>query len=404
MGTGSIDTTRLYVEICVTTPEVYNRRPNYRTDTMLFIHLWLLLDGNSVNLDDFIGWPRWVGVGILGVLAAAGPIVGLYTLLTSNSSSVLFIGVGTVFPVFVTLVLVSYVLRCYSRQSGDTLLITGALGSFLLALLFAVTATSIIWGQQTLGITMADPFVLVSEMLLGGALFGLLYGYYYGLAILQRRRLREKTAELQQQNERLDDFASVLSHDLRNPLNVAQGRLELAQAEVESEHLDAVTTAHARIEALIENLLELARLEQADIEREPVALDTLVGQCWMQVDTNEATLVSNVDGTVAANRNQLQRLFENLFRNAVEHGGTAVTVTVDELEDGFYIEDDGPGIPEDVRDEVFESGFSTAQGNTGFGLGIVAEIAHSHGWDLSVADGAEGGARIRVTDVESLSH
>ncbi|MFC6862647.1 sensor histidine kinase [Halomicroarcula sp. GCM10025817] len=355
-----------------------------------------------MNLDDFIDWPRWVGVGILGVLAAAGPIVGLYTLLTSNSSSLLFIGIGTLFPVIVTLVLVSYVLRCCSRRSGDTLLITGALGSLLLALLFAVTATSIIWGQQTLGITMADPFVLITEMLLGGALFGLLYGHYYGLAILQRRRLREKTAELQQQNERLDDFASMLSHDLRNPLNVAQGRLELAQDDVESEHLDAVTTAHDRMEALIENLLELAQFEQADIDRESVDLETLVGQCWMLVDTNEATLVSNVDGTVAADRNQLQRLFENLFRNAVEHGGSTVTVTVDELEDGFYVEDDGPGIPPEIRDDVFESGFTTANESTGFGLGIVAEIARSHGWNLSVADGADGGARIKVTGVESL--
>ena len=369
----------------------------------LFIHLWLLLlDGSSVNLDDFIDWPRWVGVGILGVLAAAGPIVGLYTLLTSNSPSLLFIGIGTLFPVIVTLVLVSYVLRCCSRRSGDTLLITGALGSLLLALLFAVTATSIIWGQQTLGITMEDPFVLITEMLLGGALFGLLYGHYYGLAILQRRRLREKTAELQQRNERLDDFASMLSHDLRNPLNVAQGRLELAQDDVESEHLDAVTTAHDRMEALIENLLELAQFEQADIDRESVDLETLVGQCWMLVDTNEATLVSNVDGTVAADRNQLQRLFENLFRNAVEHGGSTVTVTVDELEDGFYVEDDGPGIPPEIRDDVFESGFTTANESTGFGLGIVAEIARSHGWTLSVADGADGGARIKVTGVESL--
>ncbi|WP_239640455.1 sensor histidine kinase [Halogeometricum pallidum] len=89
---------------------------------------------------------------------------------------------------------------------------------------------------------------------------------------------------------------------------------------------------------------------------------------------------------------------ENLFDNAVRHGGERVTVTVDRLSDGFSVEDDGPGIPAEERDDVFEYGYSTADDGTGFGLNIVAEIADAHDWDVAVSEG-DGGARFEVTGV-----
>ena len=86
--------------------------------------------------------------------------------------------------------------------------------------------------------------------------------------------------------------------------------------------------------------------------------------------------------------------------DAVEHGGRNVTVTVGDLADGFHVSDDGPGIPDEERDRVFESGYTTAREGTGFGLSIVAEIVEAHGWEVRATDSADGGARFEVTGVE----
>jgi len=229
--------------------------------------------------------------------------------------------------------------------------------------------------------------------------------------ITERKRYEE---ELERRNRELERFTSIVSHDLRNPLNVAAGRVELAREEVESEHLDRAAAAHEHMESLIGDLLTLARSGERITETEPVSLSTVVERAWRNVATGDATLAVETDRTIEADPNRLAQLVENLARNAVEHAGDDVTVTVGELDErgdgaespdggarsGFYVEDDGPGIPEDVRDDVFEMGFSTAEDGTGFGLPIVAQVAEAHGWEAEVASGADGGARITVTGVE----
>lgn len=206
--------------------------------------------------------------------------------------------------------------------------------------------------------------------------------------------------ELQRKNERLDTFTSVVSHDLRNPLNVATGRLELAQSDCDSEHLDAVEDAHERMKTLIENLLKLARQGEGVTDPEPVEPSAIAEECWEIVETTGATLATKGDQKIQADESRLKQVFENLFRNAVEHGGDNVSITVGDLETGFYIEDNGPGIPEDTRDEIFEAGYSTSQGGNGYGLSIVKEIVEAHGWEIGVTDSDDGGARFEITDVE----
>jgi PAS domain S-box-containing protein len=217
---------------------------------------------------------------------------------------------------------------------------------------------------------------------------------------LQRRQANE---QLRQTNEQLEEFSSVVSHDLRNPLNVAEGRLELATEECDSEHLDAIGDALDRMDGLISDLLVLAREGNSATEIVPVRLATISENCWRNVDTADATLVADVDRTIRADESRLQQLFENLIRNAVEHGGDDVTVTVGELDDGFYIEDDGPGIPPDERDDVFDAGYSTQAEGTGFGLRIVEQIVNAHNWEINVTEGTEGGARFEITEVEFVA-
>lgn len=243
-----------------------------------------------------------------------------------------------------------------------------------------------------------------------GSIGGLLIGIQESRVRIRTEELEERTRELkdrerhlERQNERLEQFSNVVSHDLRNPLNVAIGRLELARAEYDSEHLAHVESAHERMEALITDLLTLAQQDQSPTECRSVRLADLVEGCWGNVQTDDATLRLETDVTIRADESRISRLFENLIRNSVEHVGSDVTVTVGSLDDGFYVEDDGPGIPPDERGEVFETGHTTSDQGTGFGLSIVEQIVESHDWEVRITEGTSGGARFEVTGVESAT-
>ncbi|MDZ5810342.1 GAF domain-containing protein [Halorubrum sp. AD140] len=212
----------------------------------------------------------------------------------------------------------------------------------------------------------------------------------------------ERERELERQNEQLEEFASIVSHDLRNPLNVAEGYLERSRSECDSKHLEAVARAHDRIGALIEDLLQVAHESVEEIDSEPVELAGLVEDSWENVDTAAATLDVDVESTVRADRSRLAQLLENLIRNSVEHGGDGASIRIGDLDTGFYVADDGPGIPEDERERIFESGFSTREDGTGFGLAIVSAIVDAHGGDVRVTRSEAGGARVEITGLERV--
>jgi signal transduction histidine kinase len=217
--------------------------------------------------------------------------------------------------------------------------------------------------------------------------------------ITHRERYRR---ELERQNDRLNQFAEMVSHDLRNPLTVANGQLEVARERLgDDESLDEVATAHERIETIVENVLALARQGQPIDETEPVTLSGIATDCWGMVDTDGHHVEFERDATFDADADRLSSLFENLFRNAIEHGDGETTVTVGALADGdgFFVADDGPGIPEADRESVFESGFTTAAEGTGFGLAIVKEVVEAHGWTIDVTESESGGARFEVRGV-----
>ena len=218
----------------------------------------------------------------------------------------------------------------------------------------------------------------------------------------------EREYELKRKNERLEQFTSFVSHDLKNPLNVADLRLELAMEDCDSEHLRDVAVALDRMETLTDDLLTLAKAGQHVNDVESIHLATLARTCWQTVQTADADLVVDADLTVLADRTRLKQLLENLFRNAVEHGTSNaeegesdVTVTIGALAGGFCVSDNGRGIAEADRDSIFEHGYSTADGGTGFGLAIVADIVEAHDWSIMVTDSDAGGARFEITGVET---
>lgn len=214
---------------------------------------------------------------------------------------------------------------------------------------------------------------------------------------------RRREQRLESTNERLDEFASVVTHDLRNPLNVVKGNLEFAREDHDDEYLAKASNALERMETLIEDVLALARQGQLISETEQITLSSIANQCWVVVDSHDAGLTVESDMMFQADGERIQQLLENLFRNAIKHGGSDVTIRVGALENesGFYVSDNGTGIPENERDNVFETGYSTAENGTGFGLAIVKEIVEAHEWDIRVREGPGGGARFEITGVES---
>lgn len=220
---------------------------------------------------------------------------------------------------------------------------------------------------------------------------------------------RQRKRQLERQNERLDQFAGIVAHDLRNPLNVASGRAELLKADVDDnetvESIDDVQRQLRRMEDIIEDALTLAQAGEMAATTADVDIGELARDAWENVTTGETTLVVETELELQGDADRLLNVFENLYRNSVEHNDpTDLIVEVGTLSGtrGFYIEDTGTGIPEDERQKVLQQGYTTSQKGTGFGLAIVRDIVRAHGWRLSVSESEEGGARFEIECHESL--
>ncbi len=254
-------------------------------------------------------------------------------------------------------------------------------------------------------------------------------------------RRHEREATLRRQRDQLDEFAAVVSHDLQNPLSVALGHVQLARETASTDRLDAAEDALERMDRLVDDLLELARTGAVVDDPQPVSLADVVVDAWAVTDTADATLTLDGDlPRVSADPSRLGGLFENLFRNAVEHGLTATRESTEresrppngragasvdrtaehhstELADddlsnqtdfevrvgalptddgtpGFFVEDDGPGFDADIDPQtLFDPGVSTAPDGTGYGLAIVHDIAVAHDWHVDATTASTGGAR-----------
>jgi PAS domain S-box-containing protein len=244
--------------------------------------------------------------------------------------------------------------------------------------------------------------------------------------------------QLERENEQLDAFTSIVSHDLRNPLNVIMAMVEVAREDdaVEGTYLDGIADAADRMERLIEDLLTLSRQGDTIGDTVPISLPDVASHAWRNVESGDAEFAVDGDLTFVADGQRLTQLLENLYRNSVEHGSTCsrreervhdgvehcspsgraeandldyetdaqVSVHVGTLghDEGFYVADDGPGIPKAERAEVFDHGYSTG-GGTGFGLAIVRAIAEAHDWTVSVTESEAGGACFQFRGVETRS-
>lgn len=205
----------------------------------------------------------------------------------------------------------------------------------------------------------------------------------------------DRRVALRRQAEQLEQFSAVVSHDLRNPLNVLSGYLSLSEDEISPARYDAMSGAVDRMETLIDDLLMLARRGKAIGDTEPVPIEAIAEDAWQSVRAPDATLtIADEVGRVEADPSRLRQAFENLFRNAIDHGGRDVEIEIGPIategdSGGLYVADDGPGIPVELVNTVFDSGVSSAD-SSGIGLAIVDRIVEAHEWDIEARndDGA----------------
>jgi len=353
------------------------------------------------------------GVGALLLLAHVGSVLYFFGLPTGVTLSFDYaLGLLSASPFALTIVVAArWVERAdlsptqYPRIGAW---FAGGLGGFLLLNLAMIAA----WPTGTIG---GDLGWALFAAAVGGA-GGLVVGVFEARAIaraVEAERHRLQRAAVERRNERLDEFASLVAHDLRNPLEVASGNVELVRAEHDAPRLDTAAAALDRMGTIIDQTLLLARSGHDISDIEAVDLRGLVDRCWQSVPTADATLRNDVTHAIEADPDRLRHLFENLFRNAVEHSSTGsqnacdgeqsgeLTIRVGSTDGGFYVADDGPGIPAAKREAVLEDGYSTADGEGGLGLAIVQRIADAHGWELAVTESETGGTRFEVTGVDS---
>lgn len=236
------------------------------------------------------------------------------------------------------------------------------------------------------------------------------YAFAIYTDITERNRQKQ---QLQREKEQLNVFASSISHDLRSPLQTAIGRAEMLPDD--NDHKETLIASLDRIEELIADGLEMVRVGMEAAETERVSVPEMTTQCWEMIDARGATLTVETDFGIEADRSRVQQLFENLLGNAIEHGGPAPSIRIGPLEEiqiptrakseggyiGFYVEDDGPGIPAEKREEIFTAG-KTFDNGTGYGLAIVQKIADAHDWTITVTESTTGGARFEITGVTAF--
>ncbi|MFW6152795.1 MAG: sensor histidine kinase [Halobacteriota archaeon] len=196
---------------------------------------------------------------------------------------------------------------------------------------------------------------------------------------------------------RLERIATVLDHDFADPLTVARGALELAQETDDPDHFARAHRAIDRIEHLVAGIERMARADEHIGRLELVELRTVVDEVWPAIDHEGATADVRDSRPIVADRYALEQLVFNLLSNAVDHGGAHVRVGCTDT--GFFVEDDGPGIPSALHDDIFAWGSSSRSDHKGIGLSIVTQICDAHGWEVDVTEGELGGARFEVIDL-----
>ncbi len=362
---------------------------------------------------------RRLSAGSIAGLGIATASLTLWFVITGEATSELVFLADVVVPLLFSALLVGASYWAWADRTDDRAMIRLALWCLLGGVVGGGFEFVTLYTQFEEGAALHRELQTLNAGVALGAVVGLAFGFYD----VERRRTRRREQQLERQVERLEEFASIVSHDLRSPLTVARGRIELLKTshDLDDEHVDQIEFAHERMTEIIDDSLALARGGHKVTDPEPVDIEGVATSAWQTAGSSDARLVVTDSVEIEADEDRLKRLFENLFRNSLEHGlqntdqqadegvvqdadGDAqqdadadtvpkLTVTVGTIDDGFYVEDDGVGISRADREQLFEAGETGTGSGSGLGLAIVRRIAEAHGWAVTLTDSASGGAR-----------
>lgn len=216
--------------------------------------------------------------------------------------------------------------------------------------------------------------------------------------------------DLQQSNETLAEFAAVAAHDLKAPLAVAISTLDVVllryAAGLAPQGVDLLQRGLVQLRRLghqVDGLLRIAAVSgrALDLERVDVAEAVEGVRGLLPDDLGELEVTVDASHSVQVDRAAIGLLLQNVLANAAMHGGRHVRVG-SHLEGSWVrveVDDDGPGVPEDDRDHVFEVFGRSGDGrrSTGLGLALCRRIVDRHGGTIGIGTSPAGGARVWFT-------
>ena len=259
----------------------------------------------------------------------------------------------------------------------------------------AATYSTVVDGRQT------HYAVSISPIVERGTVAG------YTVVLRDVTAVERSSRELERQNDQLERFASTVAHDLRNPLQVADGAATLVTGQLRTaetvgtaaaaDHMDRVTDALGRIDDRLDELQTLATHAKSVTETESLDFEQAVRAAWEEVDTEGMALDVSDGGRIEAERGRLASVLEQLTRQSRERG--AARIEVELTESGFTYRDDGREVPGPDPDAAFHSDTTTVP-KTGLGLEIVRTQVESQGWTID-SEAADGGTAFVVTGAET---
>jgi len=205
----------------------------------------------------------------------------------------------------------------------------------------------------------------------------------------------QQERRLSAQSERLEEFAALSSHELRNRLQIALGTAERARAEDDLGAIEEVIETLSRMDRLVSQLLTLARTGSVTRSTESIALSGIAERAWDVAGRGGMSLAIEDDAVVTADRDALLEVFEMLFRTIVD-AAESNHVRVGTLPDGFFLEDDGSVVdPADLFEPTHSDG-----GPAGDSIYLVSAIADAHSWDVEIKPSDGGGTRFAFRGVD----
>lgn len=214
--------------------------------------------------------------------------------------------------------------------------------------------------------------------------------------------VEKENKELRSECEEVQKVLRGVRHDVKGPIQAIMAHAGEITG-MDSRHSEVIEQSAQQIQSIVDDTdLYCDDDDLSHREVSEIHVRDVVEQAWEHVTTNKSEVVVADSFTVTGNREQIIRLFENVFRNAVTHNDDPVTVTVQqhcvigtttraEQRCGFSVSDDGCGVPDSVKETVFEFG-ETSGGGSGVGLAVVRRIADVNGWSVRVGDSDAGGA------------